>query len=173
MAKRPRRGAAVRGKLSIDPKSYAAFERQMKRLMEAARKEIIQEALLAGAAVVHDEAEQHAPGPHIEVELMERGDLKKVSSLGKNIGKDSVLAAIGPDADHWHYRFSELGATPHDIAGSPFLAFEGRAGTVIVRGVKAAGGVAAKPFLRPAMESKRDEAIAAMEAVLKREIGKI
>lgn len=107
--------------------------------------EVLLTAVFAGATPVREDAEAHAPGPEIiGVVQMEKGQ---------------AVARIGPDKDHWYYRFFEFGATVHEITGKPLLIFEGAYGTVFARQVKAAGGLAAKPFLRPALDHQRQQAI--------------
>lgn len=170
---RPRRRAAsVRAKLSLDPKSVADFQRKLKDLEKVIRQAVEEDALMAGAQVIHDEAEKRAPGPYIEIEILSKGQLSKVSKVGASMSSASRVAAIGPDKEHWYYRFPEFGATPHDIAGSPVLAFQGDQGDVVTPFVHSAGGMPARPFMRPA-EAKADEARKAMADVLLAEIEKV
>lgn len=98
----------------------------------------------AAADVIQGVANSRAPGPHVETDV-----LRATGSF--------VEVAVGPDKEHWYYRFHETGAAPHEITGSP-LAFEGDVGTVITSQV-AHTGMAAAPFLRPAMDEKQDDAV--------------
>jgi HK97 gp10 family phage protein len=157
MARKALRGATIRGSLSITDASWKKLRGQLKELEKAARKEIMEAAVLAGAEIVKDEANQHAPGPHIEVAL------DKVTDT-------NAIAKVGPDNEHWQYRFAELGATPHEITGAP-LVFQGRAG-LIVTGSVSHPGRAARPFLRPAMESKSREVQQTMADVIEEEMRK-
>jgi hypothetical protein len=72
--------------------------------------------------------------------------------------KGNAVAKIGPDEEHWYYRFYEFGATAHEIQGKPLLIFEGENGPVFSKQVQNAGGTPADPFLRPALDSQADEA---------------
>lgn len=145
------KGASIRGHLAIDPQSWNRLRDQLKELEKAARKQILEQAVLAGAAVVKEEANQDAPGPHIEVALEKATDR-------------NATAKVGPDAEHWFYRFTELGATPHEISGAP-LVFMGEEGKVVTSSVSHPG-MPARPFLRPAMERKSEEAQQAMADVI-------
>ena len=117
------------------------------RKLEAMGKNVSDElepAALAGAGVIQIAANMRAPGPHVEMDVAERGDRR-------------VSVDIGPDEAHWYYRFFETGAGPHEITGSP-LVFPGREGTVVTGRVMHPG-MAASPFLRPAMDEQKDNAV--------------
>ncbi len=110
-------GRNVGGRLALDPKSYAAHKQALKDLERAVRKEVIEKALLAGGGVIHSAAQARAPGP-IELELVTGRSLKRrVDPKFAGVLKaNAKVAAIGPDAAHWYYRFFEFGAKVHDIA---------------------------------------------------------
>lgn len=126
------------------------------------RVEILVAATLEGAKPVLDEANRLAPGPDIKVKV-------EVDKGGK-----VATARIGPDEEHWFYRFFETGVTPHEINAlqskkknpKGFLAFEGEKGLIFTKVVKNAGGVAAKPFLRPALDHQKDAVVARVRAAL-------
>lgn len=113
-----------------------------------APKAVLEAAVAAGAEIVRDVAREQAPGPEIEMEVIKSSD-------------ESATAAVGPDKDHWYYRFFEFGAGAHPEKGKPFVVFEGETGTVRTREV-AHPGMAAKAFLRPAIDGHEDEAMEAM-----------
>lgn len=121
---------------------------------------INREAALAGAEVIEDAAEMRAPGPHISKEVV-RAD------------ENQAEVAIGPDKEHWYYQFTETGATRHEIkaAKGGVLAFLGDSGLVITKKVDHPG-MAAKPFLRPAMNTQRDAAKDKAGEVFREEIEK-
>lgn len=108
---------------------------------------ILEEAAQAGADVIAAEANTLAPGPHIETEVAEstwtHADIN-----------------IGPDKEHWYYRFFEFGAGPHEISPKKVggLQFPGREGEAVVRMIVHHQGMAASPFLRPAHENKSKDA---------------
>lgn len=190
----------IRAKLTIEPKSLAAFQAKLKRLGQATRAEVVTEALEAGGMIIHNAAEQKAPGPHIEIEVMKGSQLaKKWRSAGaQGIKPEALYVAIGPDSDHWYYRFHEYGVKAHSVrsrkrtrkeitaratqgrtayrsikrqfAGrKPAMVFSIDGKLIFARKVK---GYAAKPFLRPAADSQGGAAMQAIGVVLKREIEK-
>jgi len=118
-------------------------------------------ATKAGGDVIQEEANRNAPGPHIV--------------MGHEKAQDSQAEVdIGPDEEHWFYRFFEFGAGAHEIKAktAAALAFQGRSGLVITQAVQHPG-MAAVPFLRNAMDSKRDETVAGMGKVFRAEIDRL
>jgi HK97 gp10 family phage protein len=113
-------------------------------------KAILEAAVSAGATIVRDIAREQAPGPEIEMEVSRSSE-------------ESATALVGPDKEHWYYRFHETGAGSHPEAGKPVLVFEGESGTVRTKAVDHPG-MAAKPFLRPAVDGHEEEAANAMGA---------
>lgn len=122
------------------------FEKKLIGLRKDMSK-ILEEAAQAGADVIADEANHLAPGPHIKTEVVE----------SKMTHAD---VEIGPDEDHWYYRFFETGAGPHEVTPKNVggLRFLGPEGKMIVRTFAFPGGMGASPFLRPAHDGKSDEA---------------
>lgn len=111
-------------------------------------KMILEAAVSAGALIVRDLAREAAPGPEIEMEVTKSSET-------------SATASVGPDKEHWYYRFTETGAGAHPEAGKPFMVFEGESGTVRAKAVNHPG-MAAHAFLRPAIDGHEEEAAAAM-----------
>lgn len=174
MASRPRMSGNVKARLSLEPASFARHKKQLKELARAARKEIIEEALMAGGEIIHSAAESRAPGP-LQLRIIGGRSLRKRvdSAFSYVVKSNGKFAAIGPDSKHWYYRFSEFGAKPHDIAGKgKMLKFEGPDGTVFSARAIKSGGVKMRPFLRPAVDNNGSDAVQAMGAVLAREIEK-
>lgn len=151
------RGKTITAHLSITEESWRKLQAQLKRLESVARKDVMEKAVTAGAEVIRDEANVLAPGPHIELSV-------------PTVTNTNAIAHVGPDAEHWQYRFMELGATPHEITGAP-LVFWGDDGLVVTRSVSHPGMIA-EPFLRPAAEEKSQQAQEAMAAVLESEMRK-
>lgn len=115
------------------------------------------EAARAGAEVLLAEANLHAPGPHIVIEETEKR-------------RGAVTWAIGPDAEHWYYRYLETGAGPHEIMPHvrKALTVEG-----FVRARVRHPGLVARPFLRPALDGKREAALKAAGEALMAHLAKI
>lgn len=130
-------------------------EELMRKLqaMQADVADVIERATQAGAEVVADAARADAPGPFIAVEV-ER------NARGK------AVARIGPDKDHWYYRFFETGTAPHEIVGDPFLVFTAYGKLFRIRKVWN-NGMAARPFLRPALDRNTDAATSAFGSVIR------
>jgi len=118
-------------------------------------------AIRAGAKVIQAQAEVNAqaiatrPAKHTQIKISQRV-------------KGTIEAMIGPSKRKWFYRYFETGVTPHEITGAP-LVFEGDAGLVVIGGVNHPGLVA-RPWLRPAFDSKQGEAPAAIEAAFRKAI---
>lgn len=195
-----KRAKNIRARITIDPKSLAEFNRKLERLAQAVREEVVKTALAAGGAVVQSAAEQKAPGPYIGVEVMKGSELMKGwrSGAAQGIKPNALYVAIGPDKEHWYYRFHEYGVKAHGVskrkrtrkeinarieqgrtararlkreyAGKrPAMVFSIDGKLIFARKVK---GYAAKPFLRPAADSQGPAAMQAIGQVLKREIEK-
>ena len=120
-----------RAEIEGDKEFYAKL-RSMSNQMAA----VLGDAAQAGADVVKDQANRLAPGPHIETDLA-----KKTKAFAE--------VEIGPDDEHWYYRFFETGAQPHEITPDTKggLEFPGRGGEMIVRVLASHQGMAASPFL--------------------------
>lgn len=107
----------------------------------------LKEATLAGGQVLVDEMNDLAPGPHIDAEV-------------RSATPNKVTLDIGPDPQHWYYRFFETGVQPHEITPrtKKALAFD----DVVVKRVTKHPGMAARPFMRPVADTRADEAAAAV-----------
>ena len=111
-------------------------------------KEVLKDAIVSAGEIVAQAAIPAAPGAEIypEVDEEESSDKK-------------IVVNVGPDQDHWYYRFQETGATAHEINAAPgALAFEGDQGVVVTKSVSHPG-VVGRPFLRPALTSTKDRAV--------------
>lgn len=130
------------------------------RRMGQAVVQINREAAEAGAKVILAAALPNAPGPHLEMETVKADE-------------DQAEVNIGPDKEHWYYQFIETGATSHEIGpkNRKALAFPGRDGEVVTKKLKHPG-IAAEPFLRPAMQNNQDQATDAAGDTFRAEIDK-
>lgn len=141
--------------MTITVRGGEALAAKLKR-MGAEASAALELAAEAGMAAIESAAEPLAPGPHLESETTERK---------QNVAR----VEMGPDKEHWYYRFSEYGAGEHDVVGNPFLMFKGNAGTVVTRKV-VHPGIKARPFLRPAFDGRRKKAQRNTGQVLRRVI---
>lgn len=122
------------------------------RAVDANVKSVLRAATLMGAEIIAGAANAMAPAPNIETEVVS-------ATAG------AVEVAIGPDDEHWYYRFFEQGAAAHEIESSP-LVFDGRDGLVVTARVSHTG-MPARPFLRPAHDERSDDAKDEMGARLR------
>ena len=160
---------------------------QMRLLGEDA-KGILPKAGQAGGASIARFARSGAPGPGIVVER------------ARPFTDEVVTFEVGPDKDHWYYRFFEFGVQPFEIdmigrrssrsavnrkksaergvtvrTRGRKIRSEHRAlkwGGNIIKSVVQRGAFAAKPFLRRAVRDNNDAIAAAVGDVLRREIDK-
>lgn len=120
-----------------------------------APRTVLDAAVKAAAVVIRDEAQRKAPGPGIEVAQAESA-------------ASSVTYHVGPKEDKWHYKFLETGTPPHRIRPKNRKALK----LIPLGEVFAAGashpGMAARPFLRPAIDTKANAARDAAGQAIKR-----
>lgn len=138
-----------------------------KELIEKIKKvgqrlqDAVHDATLAGGEVAAAEARRRAPGPYIETEID-----------SERVGRVDLL--VGPDPEHWYYQFFETGVSGHEIDGHVMqaLAFTQGAEQVVFQRVKHPG-MAAEPFMRPALEDNQTAVKDAMINVFNRELDAI
>lgn len=105
------------------------------------------DAALEGAEVIREEASRRAPrrtgslADHIVKELDEEA-----------LERERVVVKVGPDRDHFYGLFVELGHAQVRVTGRY------RKGGRIYRVTENLGHVPPHPFLRPALDAKRQEA---------------
>jgi HK97 gp10 family phage protein len=199
-----KRASNIRGRLEIDPKSIAQFDTTLAKLAKAVREEVIKRALQSGGEVIEAAAESKAPGPHIVTVVMTGAELMKgwKSSAAQGIKSTGFYGVVGPDEDHWYYRFSEYGVKPHGVTkrkrtrskqymkkhnmsreqgasmlGKRRMSRNARPTMRIFFGGKEVfarkvQGYAAKPFLRPAVDAAGSAALNRMADTIGSEIQK-
>ena len=149
---------------------------------------ILPKAGQVGSGIIARRARAGAPGPGIIVER------------AKPFSEETVAFEIGPDKDHWFYRFFEFGVQPFEInmigkrstrsainrkksaARGEKVNVRGRRvqsekralkwGGNIIKSVVHRGAFAAKPFLRRAVRDNNDAISYAVGEVIRREIDK-
>lgn len=122
---------------------------EVKRILEqlGARAEAaLPQAIEEGAKVLVDRVAANAPGPFIDYQM------------------DGKTAYVGPDKAHFYYAFFETGTNRHFIAPTQKRALHW-GGDAFSAG-HAVGGIAAAPFMRPAVDEGGDEVAEAVGAVL-------
>ena len=129
--------------------------------MENRANQVLKEAGKAGGEVFREAAQANAPGPGI-VLVVEK------SSRGK------VEVAVGPSKAKWYYRFFETGARKHEIKASKAdVLYIPGVGSEFYTSANEAGGVYARPFLRPAFDTKQQAALAAFGEAIWKAIGRL
>jgi HK97 gp10 family phage protein len=125
-------------------------------------KGTLRKAVRAGATIIKNQAEANA-------KAVGSGKGKHARLLISARSKD-ILANIGPTKTKWWYRFLELGtAAGERVAGKGgAFVFEGRDGNMVVTSSIDHPGMAAKPWLRPAFDTKTTDATDAIGVELGR-----
>ncbi|MEO8501890.1 MAG: HK97-gp10 family putative phage morphogenesis protein [Vicinamibacteria bacterium] len=112
-------------------------------------KKVLRAASKAAGDVIKADAISRAPKIRYKKTLVSKASFPK---------REVCEVTIRPAKKAFYIKFFETGVTAHEIkASGGSLAFEGRTGLVIARGVHHPGMVA-RPFMRPAFDSKKDEA---------------
>lgn len=142
------------GAMRVKLEGFGELVNDLKK-MDADVNAILDDALRAGASVIERLADAKAPGPHIE-----QSEIKRTAS--------KVEVEIGPDKEHFYYLFFETGATAHEIraGNAQALLFGGLEGDQYTSRVSHPG-MAASPYLRPALDTGKSAAIDAVERVLR------
>lgn len=125
-------------------------------------RNIMRSALRAGAKVIADEAKRNVP--------TQSGDLRDSIRIGTKAKRSKVSATVkAGNKKAWYYRFVEFGTAAHEIkpksAKSLFIA--GMFSELVNH-----PGARAKPFMRPAFDSKSSDAIRAVGLKIKERLNK-
>jgi HK97 gp10 family phage protein len=116
---------------------------ELKMKLRALQREVqfaLKEASLAAAAPIHDTGEFCAPRSANPTEVGHLADHIEVEVTKST--PSACQVRIGPDHDHWYGRFSEMGTSK----------------------------MAARPFLRPAIDTQQVKALKEFAAVMKRRL---
>ena len=194
--RRPKVGPEIQANVKVD---LSRFEKALAGLGQSIREAIVDEALKSGGDVIRKAAMARAPGPHIVVEKM--GGKKLGSGVGTGLMKKEIsyggsYVVVGPDKDHWYYRFSELGTKEHGVSkrkrttrrqalarakvkakvAKTLTAGTAPAMKMVVSGqtffARKVRGFASKPFMKPAAE-QGPEAVRVIGKVLSSEMEKV
>lgn len=117
--------------------------KMIRELGDIAAGAAVMEAVIEGGKVLEDEIESRAPGPHV-ITVPDRRSIKR--------GYAGVM--VGPDKEHWYYRFFETGASPHEI--EPIL----KEALLLIGGNLRESvshpGMGAQPFMRPGFDGAEE-----------------
>ena len=123
---------------------------EVKRILEQLgprAKGALPAAVEEGAKVLAAKIAENAPGPHIAYEM------------------NGSSALVGPDKAHFYYAYFETGTRPHRVEPRTAKALHWGGGDAFSAG-HTVGGIAAAPFMRPAVDEGADEVGAAVGRVL-------
>lgn len=145
--------------MNVDILGGKELAKMLNELPLKIERNIMRAALRAGAAVIAAEARLNVP--------VDSAELKSTIRTSSNAKRGTVEAnaVVGRKKKGWYATFVEFGTAPHMIrAGksSPMLSFRDRNG--VWRRVIEVNhtGAQAKPFMRPAFDTKGDEAVKAV-----------
>jgi len=117
----------------------------IQKLGDIAAGAAVMEAVIAGGKVLEEEIESRAPGAHIVM----------VPNM-RSIRRGWAQVDVGPDKEHWYYRFFETGASPHEIEAETAQALLLIGGNLRER-VMNHPGMAANPFMRPGFDAAENK----------------
>lgn len=141
-------------------KQLAQFLQQLPLNIE---RNIMRAALRSGARVIADEAKKNVP--------VQYGELKASIRTGSNRKKGGVEAyARAGNKKAYYYRFVEYGTAAHIIKAGKnkqMLIFTARDGRKVETLQVNHPGAVAKPYMRPALDSKGNEAVQAVAQKIK------
>lgn len=145
--------------MNVDILGGKALAKALSELPTKIEKNIMRAALRAGAAVIAAEARNNVP-----VDSAELKSTIRTSSNAKR-GMVEANAVVGTRKKGWYATFVEFGTAPHIIkAGKnkPVLSFRDRNGVWRRATQVNHTGATAKPFMRPAFDTRGDEAVKAV-----------
>lgn len=129
-------------------KGFKELDKLLKQLPQEAAKKALEPAVRAGANVIRKEARANAPGKELKRHII----VKKSRRT-----QYSVTYQIGTTKKAFYAHFFEFGTSPHLIKVFKKKSLAG-GGAFFGKEVQHPGQKA-KPFLRPAMDTKRGEAL--------------
>ena len=149
--------------MEINIKGGEELSKALKQLSPKIEKNIMRAALRAGAKVIADEAKRNVPE--------KSGELKKsIRSGSKATRQGQVIATAKAGNDKaWYWRFVEFGTQAHLIMAKnqKSMAFGG----VFAKQIEHPGATA-RPFMRPALDAKAQEAIQKVADVVRQRLTK-
>lgn len=143
-------------------KGGAELQRMLNSLPAKIEKNIMRSALRAGARVIANEAKANV--------AVEDGALRRSIRVSARAKKGRVTASVKAGSkEAFYYRFVEFGTAAHTIKpkNKQALYFDGQ----FAKNVRHPGAKA-KPFMRPALDNKADEAIQAVGEQIRKRLNK-
>lgn len=155
-------------KSNISPiKGMPELKAKLKELKKVGGRALLRRAVRAGAIVVREEARARL-GQMGRKSKTQRGVIVEE----RKAPPGEAIAVVGISKKKWQLRFLERGARPHPIkVTSRKKVLVTKEGVFLGKMVQHPG-VRATPFLVPAYQAKKDEAVAAMKKVFKEAVDK-
>ncbi len=143
--------------MQIETRGFETLERALIQLPIRNSKNVLRRSIRAGIKVVLDQAKLNVP--------IESGLLRKSLGIQFRRGRPGVVKVqMGPrknrdkKKDPWYAHLVEFGTRSHSVRKRDFLSRARRSGRQ-TRGAKLHPGARARPFLRPAFDTKAQAAI--------------
>jgi HK97 gp10 family phage protein len=135
----------MRGSASFVLQGAEEMIERLKAMGDIAAGAAVMRAVIEGGKALEAEIESRAPGPHV-ITVPDNASIKR--------GYAGVK--VGPDKEHWYYRFFETGASPHEIEAETAEALLLVGGNLRER-VLHHPGMGANPFMRPGFDASEEE----------------
>ena len=147
--------------MNVDILGGKALAKMLSELPLKIERNIMRSALRAGASVIAAEARRNVPTDTLEL----KRSIRTSSNAKRGVVEANAVVGNRKTKKGWYATFVEFGTAPHLIrAGKnkPALSFRDRNG--IWHRVLEVNhtGAQAKPFMRPAFDSKGEEAVKAV-----------
>ena len=140
----------------MELKGFDELDRKLHELPGKVGKKALADSTKAGGKVIRDEAERRL------------GFSKKHLSMRTKSSMDGTAETkVIPRKDKWYLRLIEFGTSPIRKVKKKKVLYSAKLGKFFGKDVK---GLSARPFMRPAFDSKKEEAVRAMGDVLGRKI---
>jgi HK97 gp10 family phage protein len=148
------------GDFQVEIEGFDELEKKLEQLADIYDTvESLLQALEEGAKIIQRAAQENAPG-----EIRTQREV--------NTRKAKIGVSIGFPRKKWFYMFFETGVQPHEISPKDRQALKLAGGDIVAR-VLHHPGMAARPFLRPALDNRGDEAVKAVAAALWKKVDKL
>lgn len=147
---------------NVNVKGFKELQTFLDQLPAKVEANIMRSALRAGAKVIAEEAKANVP--------VAAGDLRDSVRVSARLRRGVVTATVkAGNKKAWYWRFVEFGTAAHAIKGKNggALAF----GSGLRKSVMHPGA-RAKPFMRPAMDGKANDALVAIGEQIKKRLTK-
>jgi HK97 gp10 family phage protein len=137
----------------------------LKELPSKIERSIMRKAMRAGARVIANEAKSNVP--------VQDGDLKRSIRVSTTSKRGQVEAkAVAGNKKAYYANWVEFGTIGHEIAARPgkVLRFKAADGKIVETQRVLHPGARAKPFMRPALDTKADVAVKAVADTVRRNL---